>query len=151
MRLLPVTPMQSAGKGLKLNAAEGGGGMAFKERPEVSAAGVDNQARTVLDSRNIPRAPAPQNLRETVRGQNLNEKGRYEAGRESLLTHMMAIEMCCTSLTEYEPVLPIRSIHVLVAPYVKMTRDSTNSAVQIDAVLLGWRFHAQPREEKAPQ
>lgn len=64
---------------------------------------------------------------------------------------MMAIEMCCTSLTEYEPVLPIRSIHVLVAPYVKMTSDSTNSAVQIDAVLLGWRFQAQPREEKAPQ
>lgn len=40
---------------------------------------------------------------------------------------------------------------MLVAPYVKMTSDSTNSAVQIDETLLGWRFHAQPREEKAPQ
>lgn len=78
--------MQSAGKGLKLNAAEGGGGMAFRERPEVSAAGVDNQARTVLDSRNIPRAPAPQNLWKRTRSEP-QRKGRYEGGKgESLLT-----------------------------------------------------------------
>jgi hypothetical protein len=144
--------MQSAGNGLKLNAADGGGGMAFRERPDVSAAGVDSQARTVLDSRNIPSAPAPQNLRKSCAVRTATRRpmrGGREREREP--SHMMAIEMCCTSLTEYEPVLPIRSIHVLVAPYVKMTSDSTNSAVQIDAVLLGWRFQAQPREEKAPQ
>lgn len=82
MCFLPVTPMQSAGKGLKLNAAEGGGGMAFRERPDVSAAGVDNQARTVLDSRNIPRAPAPQNLRGTCAVRISHRNGRHKAGRE---------------------------------------------------------------------
>lgn len=93
--------MQSAGKGLKLNAAEGGGEIAFRERPEVSAAGVDNQARTVLDSRNIPSAPAPQNLdrnQKSREGQQTDPGS--SGGKGGNRTHMMAIEICCTSLTE---------------------------------------------------
>ena len=34
--------------------------------------------------------------------------------------------------------------------HVKITKDSTNSAVQIDCALSGRRFHAHPSELNAP-
>jgi len=66
----PMTKMQSAGNGLKLNEAAAGGVMAPRLRPDAWAAGVDSHVRTVRDSRSIPRAPPIQKR--------------------------TAIEMCCT-------------------------------------------------------
>lgn len=85
--------------------------IAPRGRPDASAADVESHSRTVRDSSSIPSAPAAQNLRVFTTGSDRKRPPRLEKA-----THMMAIEMCCTSLIEYAPVLPIRSIHVFVAP-----------------------------------
>lgn len=61
--------------------------------PDATTTGVASQPRTLLDSMSMPSKPANQNLRQKSQGQR-----RLGAGWTA--THITAIEMCCTSLTE---------------------------------------------------
>lgn len=126
--------MTTAGRGLKLNAYDGGSAVSL-----LPPSTAPSTLLILRDSSRIPVRPANQNLNNQSIGPTRS-------------THMTAIEICCTCLTVYGScgLEPNRSIQVLVIPYRKMTEHSTISA---DGPLLppGGLFQAHPRSAYAPR